>query len=59
MRLAGGRTVAADDHYLRQSITAPVADVVDGFGPTMPSYGGLLSDGELTALVDYIKALPR
>jgi hypothetical protein len=25
----------------------------------MPSYGGLLTNGELTALVDYVKALPR
>ncbi len=59
VRLAGGRTVTADDRYLRESIAAPVAELADGFGPTMPSYGGLLSDGELTALVDYLKSLPR
>ncbi|MES1210122.1 MAG: c-type cytochrome, partial [Pseudomonadota bacterium] len=59
VRLAGGRVVSADDAYLRQSVTAPVAAVVDGFSPTMPSYGGLLSDSELTALVDYLEALPR
>lgn len=56
VRLADGRTVAADDHYLRDSITSPQVAVVDGFGPTMPSYGGLLSDTELGALVDYLKS---
>jgi cytochrome oxidase Cu insertion factor (SCO1/SenC/PrrC family) len=58
VRLADGRTVAADDRYLRESITSPLEAVVDGFGPTMPSYGGLLSDAELGALVDYVKSLP-
>jgi len=57
VRLADGRTVAADDRYLRQSITSPLDAVVDGFRPTMPSYGGLLSDGELGTLVDYLKSL--
>jgi len=57
VRLADGRTVAADDRYLRASITSPLEAVVDGFRPSMPSYGGLLSDSELTTLVDYLKSL--
>ncbi len=57
VRLTGGGTVAADDRYLRDSITSPEAAVVDGFRPTMPSYGGLLSDREVGALVDYLKSL--
>jgi len=57
VRLADGRTVAADDGYLRESIVSPLAEVVEGFGPSMPSYAGLLSDGELASLVAYLQAL--
>jgi protein SCO1 len=57
VRLADGRTVRADEGYLRQSITAPVAAVVDGFRPTMPSYGGLLAQRDLDALVEYLESL--
>jgi cytochrome oxidase Cu insertion factor (SCO1/SenC/PrrC family) len=57
VHLADGRTVAADDRYLRASITSPLDAVVDGFRPSMPSYGGLLSDSELATLVDYLKSL--
>ena len=58
VRLSDGRTVKADEAYLRESILAPGAKRRDGYPASMPSYAGQLSDGQLSALVDYVKALP-
>jgi cytochrome c oxidase subunit 2 len=35
----------------------PLADVVAGFKPVMPTYQGVLTAPEAAALVEYIKAL--
>ncbi|HVZ72116.1 MAG TPA: SCO family protein [Polyangia bacterium] len=51
VRLASGVTVTADDAYLRRAIVAPAADLVAGYGPTMPSYAGQLGARELDAIV--------
>jgi protein SCO1/2 len=56
--LAGGRRVVADEAYVRAAIVAPTAELVDGYGATMPSYAAQLTDAQLTALVDYLRALP-
>lgn len=53
-RLANGTEVMADENYLRESIYAPRAKVVEGFGATMPSYEGQLADDEIDAIVDYL-----
>ncbi|MBJ6726138.1 cytochrome c oxidase subunit II [Geomesophilobacter sediminis] len=47
-------TVTVDDAYLRESITAPGAAIVDGFQPIMPTFGDLTPD-EVGALVEYIE----
>ncbi|WP_132254865.1 cytochrome c oxidase subunit II [Methylobacterium segetis] len=57
VQLAGGRTVTADGAYIRDSILQPKRDVVAGYEPIMPSYAGLLSDGEIQELTAYIRAL--
>ena len=31
--------------------------MVEGYGPVMPSYKGLLDDDEITAIIEYIKTL--
>ncbi|MFQ5510458.1 MAG: cytochrome c oxidase subunit II [Candidatus Krumholzibacteriia bacterium] len=51
------RKVVVDEEYLRRSILDPTADIVDGFQPLMPPMRGLLSDDEVTALVEYLKTL--
>ena len=56
-RLTTGDTVLVDENYLRESIENPVAKVVEGYGPVMPSYAGRLSEEELTALIVYLKGL--
>ena len=38
--LADGRTVVADDNYLRESIVNSQAKVVQGFQPIMPAFQG-------------------
>jgi cytochrome c oxidase subunit 2 len=49
--------VTVDDAYIKKSMLTPTADVVKGFQPLMPSQQGLVSDGEIKALVAYIKSL--
>jgi cytochrome c oxidase subunit 2 len=56
--LADGRTVTADDAYLRESIVDPTAKVAAGFQPLMPTYQGQLSEEQLLQLIQYIKSLP-
>jgi cytochrome c oxidase subunit 2 len=55
--LEDGRTVIADENYIRESILSPAAKVVSGFKPIMPTFQGIVSEEQLNALVAYIKAL--
>jgi len=55
--LQDGRTVTADENYVRESIVDPAAKIVQGFKPVMPTYQGQLSDEQLNALVAYVKTL--
>jgi cytochrome c oxidase subunit 2 len=55
--LDDGRTVVADDNYVRESILQPGAKVVAGFKPIMPSFQGIVSEDQLLALTAYIKSL--
>ncbi|QQR41384.1 cytochrome c oxidase subunit II [Myxococcus xanthus] len=55
--LASGDSVRADVAYLTESMMDPLAKVVAGYAPVMPSFHGRLSAGEVGALVEYIKSL--
>ncbi|ABF41997.1 cytochrome c oxidase, subunit II [Candidatus Koribacter versatilis Ellin345] len=55
--LDDGRTVVADENYVRESILNPGAKVVSGFKPIMPTFQGQLSEEQLIALVEYVKSL--
>jgi cytochrome c oxidase subunit II len=55
--LEDGRTVVADENYLRESILVPAAKVVNGYKPIMPTFQGMISDEQLNALVAYVKSL--
>lgn len=57
VNLAGGRTIRADAAYLRDSILQPRRDVVAGYEPIMPSFEGLVDEGDLQALVAYLQSL--
>jgi cytochrome c oxidase subunit 2 len=55
--LEDGRTVIADENYVRESILSPAAKIVSGFKPIMPSFQGQVSEDQLNALVAYVKSL--
>jgi cytochrome c oxidase subunit II len=57
VQLEDGRSVIADENYIRESILSPSAKIVSGFKPIMPTFQGLVSEEQLTALVAYIKSL--
>jgi cytochrome c oxidase subunit II len=55
--LEDGRTVTADENYIRESILSPTAKVVSGFKPIMPVFQGLVTEEQVNALVAYVKSL--
>jgi cytochrome c oxidase subunit 2 len=58
VQLADGKTVVADDAYIRESILNPNAKIVAGFKPdVMPSFQGQISEEGILQLVVYIKSL--
>jgi cytochrome c oxidase subunit 2 len=55
--LSDGKTVTADEDYIRESILDPNAKIVKGFQPVMPTFRGLLKDEEITAIIAYLKTV--
>lgn len=56
VELANGKTVQADEEYLRESLEEPNEQVVKGFQPIMPSFRTMKPE-EIAALVAYLKTL--
>ncbi|HEU5453251.1 MAG TPA: cytochrome c oxidase subunit II [Terriglobales bacterium] len=57
--LDDGRTVAADENYVRESILNPGAKVVAGFKPIMPTFDKIINEEQLLSLVAYVKSLAQ
>lgn len=57
VHLSDGRTVVADEAYVRDSILLPNKDIVAGFAPIMPSFSGVANEEDLIKLVAYVKSL--
>jgi cytochrome c oxidase subunit 2 len=57
VQLSDGRTVRADEAYLRDSILQPKKDIVAGYNPIMPSFKGTLSESQLSLIIAYLKTL--
>jgi cytochrome c oxidase subunit 2 len=55
--LEDGRTVTADENYIRESILNPGAKIVAGFKNIMPSFQGVVNEEQLLSLVAYVKSL--
>ena len=55
--LSDGSTVIAEEGYIRESILAPTAKIVNGYQPIMPSFAGRLTEDELLQLIAYIKSI--
>ncbi|MGB9611542.1 MAG: cytochrome c oxidase subunit II, partial [Bryobacteraceae bacterium] len=56
-RGADGKEYQVDADYIRQSILAPQAVVVEGYQPIMPTYQGLLREREILGVIEFIKEL--
>ncbi len=57
VKLQTGAEILVDDAYLRRSITEPVAEVVHGYQPMMPTYAGRVSEEEILQMIAYIESL--
>jgi len=56
--LDDGRTILADDAYIRESILNPNAKIVSGFHKdVMPTFQGQVTEENLLQLIEYIKSL--
>jgi cytochrome c oxidase subunit 2 len=57
VKLADGRTMIADEAYIRESIVHPNSHHVAGYSPIMPTFQGQISEEQLLQLIAYIKSL--
>jgi cytochrome c oxidase subunit 2 len=57
VKLNDGRTVIADDAYIRESILDPGAKIVAGYQNIMPTFLGQVSKEQILQLMAYIKSL--
>ena len=59
VQLEDGRTVTADENYIRECILDPGSKRVKGFQPIMPTFQGLVSEEQVNALVAYVKSMAQ
>ncbi len=59
VELKDGRTVIANDSYIRESILNPKAKIVYGFDNIMPTFQGQISEEGVLQLIAYIKSLSK
>jgi cytochrome c oxidase subunit 2 len=57
VEMSDGKAYVADESYLRESIVDPLAKVVKGFDPVMPTYRGTLKDEDIDEIVAYLKTV--
>ncbi len=56
-KFSNADATVANAEYIRESIIAPNAKVVEGYPAKMNSFAGLLSEKEINYLIEYIKTL--
>jgi cytochrome c oxidase subunit 2 len=59
VHLRDGRTVIADEDYIRESIYHPGAKIVAGYEDIMPTFRGQVSEEEVIQLIAFVKSLGR
>ena len=57
--LEDGRTLTADENYIRESIYDPGAKIVAGWQNIMPTFKGQVSEEEIVALIAFIRSLKK
>jgi len=57
--VAGGveKEVLVDEEYMRRSMLEPQAEIVKGYQPIMPSQKGIITEGEMEAIIEYLKGV--
>ncbi len=55
--LASGDSVRVDPAYITESMMDPMAKLVAGFEPVMPSFQGQADPAQVAAIVEYIRSL--
>jgi cytochrome c oxidase subunit 2 len=55
VHLEDGRTLVADENYVRDSILLPRKDIVAGYAPIMPSFAGQIGEEDLMAIVAWLR----
>jgi cytochrome c oxidase subunit II len=55
--LEGGTSVVVTDDYIRESVLSPLAKIVKGYKPVMPSFQGQVTEEQLQQLIAYIKSI--
>ena len=55
--LADGEFAPVDDAYIRDRILFPKDNPPAGYAPIMPSFKGVVDDGQILALTAYIRSL--
>lgn len=56
-KLTNGKQVLVDANYVRESILNPGAKIVEGYNNQMTPFAGILSEEEVSGLIEYVKAL--
>jgi len=59
IQLQGGKSVIADEAYIRESILEPQAKIVAGYPPIMPTFKGLISEEGILQILAYLKSVKR
>lgn len=57
VKLRDGRTLIADETYIRNAIVNPNSMPLPGYAPAMPSFQGQINEEQLLQLIAYVKSL--
>lgn len=52
-----GESYVANEEYIRESIMEPMAKIVKGYAPAMPSFKDQIGDDQMDALISFMKTL--
>lgn len=54
-KFTDGTSAVVDENYIRTSILNPSDKIAEGYAPVMPTYQGILSDDDISAIIEFIK----
>jgi cytochrome c oxidase subunit 2 len=57
VELRGGSAALVDASYVRESIVNPLAKIVNGYDPIMPTFQGLVTEDQIQQLIEYVRSI--